>query len=249
MLHSVLASHSQNGNSVTGCSVGLTGSALLSREALRYTPRMRATLALVSAIVAMAQTMTPAPRDLEGVWGFATLTPLERPAEFSAPFTSAAEAAAWAKQTIERGARDRRDGGPAAAGPPGGDGERLLVPARHPARIAPRSIADVDDRGPAGRPLAAADGRRARAYRGACRRRARASGGRAGESVAAGTLSRVQRRTADPARTVQQLRQDPAVPRSRRHLHRDDPRRARRAARRPAARAAGGAAVAGRLAR
>src|ERR1051325_6423340 len=113
MLHSVLASHSQNGNSVTGCSVGLTGSALLSREALRYTPRMRATLALVSAIVAMAQTMTPAPRDLEGVWGFATLTPLERPAEFSAPFTSAAEAAAWAKQTIERGDRDRRDGGAA----------------------------------------------------------------------------------------------------------------------------------------
>jgi hypothetical protein len=74
---------------------------------------MRAALALVSAIVAMAQTTTPAPRDLEGVWGFATLTPLERPAEFAAPLTSAAEAAAWAKQTIERGDRDRRDGGAA----------------------------------------------------------------------------------------------------------------------------------------
>jgi hypothetical protein len=55
-----------------------------------------------------------APRDLEGVWGFATLTPLERPAEFAGkPFVSDEEAAAWVKQTIERGDRDRRDGGAA----------------------------------------------------------------------------------------------------------------------------------------
>ena len=31
-----------------------------------------------------ARSVSPAnPRDLEGVWGFATLTPLERPAEFA----------------------------------------------------------------------------------------------------------------------------------------------------------------------
>jgi len=55
-----------------------------------------------------------APRDLEGVWGFATLTPLERPAEFAGkPFASDEEAATWVTQTIERGDRDRRDGGAA----------------------------------------------------------------------------------------------------------------------------------------
>jgi hypothetical protein len=54
------------------------------------------------------------PRDLEGVWGFATLTPLERPAEFAAtPFLTDFEAAAFARQTMERGDRDRRDGGAA----------------------------------------------------------------------------------------------------------------------------------------
>src|SRR6516225_8535868 len=55
------------------------------------------------------------PRDLEGVWGFATLTPLERPAEFAEkPFLTEAEAATYVRQTIERGNRDRRDGGAAA---------------------------------------------------------------------------------------------------------------------------------------
>jgi len=55
------------------------------------------------------------PRDLEGVWGFATLTPLERPAEFAdKPFLTDAEAAGYVRQTIERGNRDRRDGGAAA---------------------------------------------------------------------------------------------------------------------------------------
>jgi hypothetical protein len=55
-----------------------------------------------------------APRDLEGVWGFATLTPLERPAEFAEkPFLTEAEAATYVRQTIDRGNRDRRDGGAA----------------------------------------------------------------------------------------------------------------------------------------
>jgi hypothetical protein len=51
-------------------------------------------------------------RDLEGVWNFATLTPLERPAELAGkPFLSDTEATAFEKRMIERDNRDRRDGG------------------------------------------------------------------------------------------------------------------------------------------
>ena len=47
-------------------------------------------------------------------WAFATLTPLERPAEFEGKAAvTDAEAAAWAEQQLERGNRDRRDGGAA----------------------------------------------------------------------------------------------------------------------------------------
>src|SRR5262249_55475968 len=75
--------------------------------------RMRIAIAVLAAIVA-AGPAAPAARDLEGVWGFATLTPLERPTEFaSKPVVTEEEAAAFAKQTIERGDRDRRDGGAA----------------------------------------------------------------------------------------------------------------------------------------
>jgi hypothetical protein len=58
---------------------------------------------------------TPAPAaaaapDLEGVWFFSTLTPLERTAEFAnKPELSAEEAAAYEKLTVERSNRDRRD--------------------------------------------------------------------------------------------------------------------------------------------
>ena len=53
--------------------------------------------------------------DLEGIWSFATLTPLERPAAFSgkAQLTDQ-EAAEFAKRTIENRNFDRRDGGAAA---------------------------------------------------------------------------------------------------------------------------------------
>jgi hypothetical protein len=75
---------------------------------------MRLAALALSGIVALAQQSTPGSRDLEGVWGFATLTPLERPAEFAGKaVVSNEEAAAWARQTIERGDRDRRDGGAA----------------------------------------------------------------------------------------------------------------------------------------
>ena len=85
---------------------------------------MRLIAAVVAALACVvAQGLSPAlraqtpavhPRDLEGVWGFATLTPLERPAEFAdRPFVSDADAAEWARQQLERGNRDRRDGGAA----------------------------------------------------------------------------------------------------------------------------------------
>ncbi len=75
--------------------------------------------ALVLFAAATVQGLSPAksapsPRDLEGVWTFATLTPLERPAEFAGkPTVAESEAAAWANEQLERGNRDRRDGGAA----------------------------------------------------------------------------------------------------------------------------------------
>jgi hypothetical protein len=54
-------------------------------------------------------------RDLEGVWSFATLTPLERPSEFAGKATlTDAEAAAYEKQVIETSNRDRRGSSPEA---------------------------------------------------------------------------------------------------------------------------------------
>ena len=66
---------------------------------------------LVLAVAAQGVGSRP---DLEGVWSFATLTPLERPAEFAGKAqVSETEAAEWARQQLERGNRDRRDGGAA----------------------------------------------------------------------------------------------------------------------------------------
>src|SRR5882762_2704387 len=48
--------------------------------------------------------------DLEGVWSFATITPLERPAEFAGkPELTADEAAAYERRMVETNNRDRRD--------------------------------------------------------------------------------------------------------------------------------------------
>jgi len=49
--------------------------------------------------------------DLQGVWTSATLTPLERPLELArTPVLTQAEAAAYEKQLLQQGNRDRRDG-------------------------------------------------------------------------------------------------------------------------------------------
>jgi hypothetical protein len=63
----------------------------------------------------------PAPRaadghpDLQAVWNFSSLTPLERPADLAAkPTMTLAEAAQFEKNAMERNNADRRDGGVAA---------------------------------------------------------------------------------------------------------------------------------------
>src|SRR3954471_8189794 len=48
--------------------------------------------------------------DLQGVWNFSTVTPLERPAEFTGrEFLTDAEARAFEQRTIERNNRDNRE--------------------------------------------------------------------------------------------------------------------------------------------
>ena len=83
--------------------------------------RMLALLLFVQAAAAadLAPAQTPGPagdkRNLDGVWSFATLTPLERPAEFAGKLElTAEEAAAYERQTIERNDRDRRGSSPEA---------------------------------------------------------------------------------------------------------------------------------------
>jgi len=68
----------------------------------------------VAAQVAASQRMSRiAAPDIEGIWNFATLTPLERPTQFAdQEFLTADEAAAFLRDTMERNNRDRRDGGP-----------------------------------------------------------------------------------------------------------------------------------------
>jgi len=60
----------------------------------------------------------PAPAatpDLEGVWSFATLTPLERPAELAGkPELTADEAVEYERRTVDRNNRDRRGASPEA---------------------------------------------------------------------------------------------------------------------------------------
>ena len=48
--------------------------------------------------------------DLQGVWNFSTITPLERPAEFAdREFLTDAEAAQYEARTVQRNNRDNRE--------------------------------------------------------------------------------------------------------------------------------------------
>ena len=78
---------------------------------------MRRAVASVLIVVAMRGLAAQSPSrntvpDLEGVWNFSTLTPLERPAQLGDKASFAdAEAIAFLQETIDRNNRDRRDGG------------------------------------------------------------------------------------------------------------------------------------------
>jgi hypothetical protein len=84
-------------------------------------------LGVIAAAVVVGASERGIPRtregrpDLHGTWSYATLTSLERPAEFAnKPFLTAAEAAAFEKKTLVVQDRDRRDGeGPSGRGSDG----------------------------------------------------------------------------------------------------------------------------------
>ena len=81
------------------------------------------------------------PRDLEGVWSYATLTPFERPAELRGEFFTDAQAAEFEAQTHRpqrsRSARRRR------RGRRGAGRRRFLVRSRRARRVVQRQEADV----------------------------------------------------------------------------------------------------------
>jgi hypothetical protein len=69
-------------------------------------------LAAVCAVAAARAASNP--RDLEGVWSFATLTPVERPQPLAdKPYFTDEEAKAFVADALARNDRDRRDGGAA----------------------------------------------------------------------------------------------------------------------------------------
>jgi len=65
---------------------------------------------LSASSLVVAQSAAKMPADLDGVWNFSTLTPLERPAEFAGrEFLTDAEAKAYEERTIARNNRDNRE--------------------------------------------------------------------------------------------------------------------------------------------
>jgi hypothetical protein len=81
--------------------------------------RVRLLVGLVALPIAMHAAAWTTPRtpwgdpDLQGIWNYATMTPLERPRELAAkPVLDAAEAAAYEQQTIARQAATNNTAGP-----------------------------------------------------------------------------------------------------------------------------------------
>jgi len=79
-----------------------------------------AALVLSTSAVLLARPLPAAPvgdghADLQGVWSFSTITPLERPAEFTGrEFLTEAEARAYEQRVAERSNRDNRESSPEA---------------------------------------------------------------------------------------------------------------------------------------
>lgn len=151
----------------------------------RYGPL--ATLAITAAVSAHIGGQSARPpdstrpsfekRDPSGVWTFSTLTPLERPAEFSGkPFLTDAEAAAFEKRTIERNDRDRRDRNP-ELDLNGAYNDAWFDRGRHVATVNGRKRTSLIVDPPDGRiPALTPDGQRRAAARDAARREHPADG-------------------------------------------------------------------------
>ncbi len=74
---------------------------------------MRTLIALAALALATLLPLAPSPQDFSGVWNYATMTPLERPAAFAERETlTPAEADRYERQTIERQANTNNTAGP-----------------------------------------------------------------------------------------------------------------------------------------
>ena len=92
--------------------------ALLSLSVVSVAGQVEKSPSRVNSTVSGTSTVPRAPDghpDLQGVWSFATLTPLERPSAFAGKETlTSNEAEEFAKQRLVSSNKDRRDGGGAA---------------------------------------------------------------------------------------------------------------------------------------
>jgi len=71
------------------------------------------TLIAIAALTALAAADRPSPRDFSGIWNYATMTPLERPAAFAERETlTPEEAARYEQQTITRQENTNNTAGP-----------------------------------------------------------------------------------------------------------------------------------------
>ena len=78
-----------------------------------YRKRVRTLIAVAALAVLAAAPDRPAPRDFSGVWNYATMTPLERPAAFAERETlTPDEAARYEQQTIQRQENTNNTAGP-----------------------------------------------------------------------------------------------------------------------------------------